>query len=124
MYRDGSVQALDPDWRTDTRPVLVVRDELRFEVQVVPRLLDLSGALKFVLLELEYQDETTGRQERHTVVLRTKDEQPRWSFRLADPERRTYRYRVTPFTNQGERQPAWEWRITADEILVLRPAQL
>ena len=106
MYRDGSVQGLDSDWRTDTRPVLVVRDELRFEVQVVPRLLDLGGVLKFVLLELEYQDETTGRQERHTVVLRTKDEQPRWSFRLADPERHTYRYRVTPFTSQGERQPA------------------
>lgn len=122
VCQDGSVDTLDQDWRTDSRPVLVVRDELRFEVQVVPRLLDLGQSLKFVLLELEFQDEAAGHQERNTFVVRTKDEQPRWSFRLGDPEKHMYRYRITPFTSQGERQPAGEWRMTADEVLVLRPA--
>jgi hypothetical protein len=122
-YQDGSIRRLDPDWRTDTSPVLIVRDELRFEVQVVPRLLDLGGSLRFALLDLEYQDEIAGRQEHETFVLRTKEDQPQWAFQLGDPERRTYRYRVTLFTSQGERQPAWEWRLAADEILVLRPPQ-
>jgi hypothetical protein len=123
VYQDGSIRRLDPDWRTDTSPVLIVRDELRFEVQVVPRLLDLGGSLRFALLDLEYQDEIAGRQEHETFVLRTKEDQPQWAFQLGDPERRTYRYRVTLFTSQGERQPAWEWRLAADEILVLRPPQ-
>ena len=56
-------------------------------------------------------------------MLRTKEDQPHWTIQLGDPERRTYRYRVTPFTSQGERQPAWEWRLAADEILVLRAPQ-
>ena len=71
VYQDGSIRRLDPDWRIDTSPVLIVRDELRFEVEVVPRLLDLGGSLRFALLDLEYQDEIAGRQEHETFVLRT-----------------------------------------------------
>jgi hypothetical protein len=109
----------------------VVRDPLRVDVAVVPRLLDLGGAVSLALLELEPGDgaappETTaasvpaGSAGRRTLVLRDPAERPRWSFRAAEPGRTEYRYRLTLVPRAGERVVT-PWTPGRDELLVLRP---
>ncbi len=122
VYRDGSVRILDTEWVTETRPLLVVRDEFRFEVRLVPRLLDLGGTLKMVLVELEPQARVDSLQDRKTLVVRTKEERPRWSFRLKTPAEHGYRYRLSEVTGQGERRPPSDWRAAEGELLVLQPS--
>lgn len=122
VYRDGSVRVLEADWIPETRPVLVVRDEFRFEVRLIPRLLDLGGTLKMVIVELEPQETIDSIQDRKTLILKTKDEQPRWSFRLKTPDQHGYRYRLSEITGQGERRPSSDWRRAESELLVLRPS--
>ncbi len=112
----GGVRALD--WQEDDRPVLVVRDVLRFEVAVVPRLLDLGGALAMALLALEHRDEAAGLHETTTLVLRDREAEARWAFRLAAPDRHTYRYQLTLIPKQGPRTVT-PWQEAEAGVLVL-----
>jgi len=118
---DGGRRILNPEWAAEDRNILIVSDALRYEVRVVPRLLDLGGALKLALLELEYADADGGNAQRGVLALRLRDEEPGWKIRLARPEYHRYRYRLSVVTSQGERKPPSEWSEAEDEILVLRP---
>ena len=51
----GRVHVADSDWTQGPGPLLAVADELRFDLSVVPRLLDLGGTLRMVILELQSQ---------------------------------------------------------------------
>jgi hypothetical protein len=122
VYRDGSVRTLDSEWVIETRPVLVVRDEFHFAVRLIPRLLDLGGSLKMVLVELEPRDPIDSLQNRKTLVVRTREERPRWSFRLKTPSQHGYRYRLSEVSAQGEKRPPSDWREAEGELLVLQPS--
>lgn len=114
-------------WQRSDRRLFVVRDPLRVEVEVVPRLLDLGGAFSLGLLELEpgHGAAAAGTTPatpaaRRTLVLRDPAERPRWSFRAAEPGRTDYRYRLTLVPRAGERVVT-PWTPGRDELLVLRP---
>jgi hypothetical protein len=111
-------------WQRSDRRLFVVRDPLRVDVEVVPRLLDLGGAVSLALLELEPGDGAAPPEPaaagRRTLVLRDPAERPRWSFRAAEPGRTEYRYRLTLVPRAGERVVT-PWTPGRDELLVLRP---
>jgi hypothetical protein len=115
---DGIRRALE--WTEEDGPVLVVRDELRFEVRVIPRLLDLGGTYLLALLTLEYVDAAEGVREATTLVLRDRTSEPRWSLRLGAPDRRRYTHELTLVAADGARTtlPRAE---SESEILVLIP---
>ena len=108
------------EWTEEDGPVLVVRDELRFEVRVIPRLLDLGGTYLLALLRLEYVDEAEGVREATTLVLRDRTSEPRWLLRLGAPGRRRYTHELTLVAADGARTtlPRAE---SESEILVLIP---
>jgi hypothetical protein len=116
MFADGRNRVLDPDWVAETRPVLVVENPLSFHVQIVPRLLDLGASLRIVIVELESEATFV---ERRTLIVRTKTDQLQWTFGLDSADQHKYRYRLTPVTAQGDRQPPSDWRESDSEILVL-----
>jgi hypothetical protein len=111
-------------WQRSDRRLFVVRDPLRVDVEVVPRLLDLGGAFTLALLELAPGDGAAPPEPaaagRRTLVLRDPAERPRWSFRAAEPGRTEYRYRLTLVPRAGERVVT-PWTPGRDELLVLRP---
>jgi hypothetical protein len=97
----------------------VVRDLLRFDLLVIPRHLDLGGSLSLALLALEFEDAAAALAEQTTLVLKDRGEEPRWSFRLAAPDRHRYRYQLTLVA--GSTRTATPWQEAEDAILVLRP---
>jgi hypothetical protein len=100
--------------------VLVVADGSRFQVRVIPKFLDLGGSLKLAIAELESQAVSPEVQERKTIVLKSKTDQPTFSFGMQNGNRHAYRYRLTAIASQGERQPPTEWQESDSEILVLQ----
>ena len=121
VYRDGVTRNIDADWTPESRPVLVVRDEFRFEVRLLCRLLDLGGTLKMVVVELGPEEPFGGVQDHKTILVRNKNDTPVWSFRLNTVGHHGYRYRLSEVTMQGERRAPSEWQHSEDELLVLRP---
>jgi hypothetical protein len=120
IYKDGHVRVADADWVAETRPVLVVADGSRFQVQLIPKFLDLGGSLKLAIAELESQAASSDTQERKTIVLKSKTDQATFSFGMQNGNRHAYRYRLTAIASQGERQPPTEWQESDSEILVLQ----
>ncbi|MET0694114.1 MAG: hypothetical protein ABWY56_09285, partial [Propionibacteriaceae bacterium] len=125
-YTDGRRDELD--WVDRDNPVLVVGDLLRFEVLIEPRLLDLGGAYKLGLLELEPIPgvggggaEGTAQQpsRMETLVVRDRATHLRWSFRMPAPSCSDYRYRLTLLAQSGDRT-VQDWRSARASILVLR----
>jgi hypothetical protein len=118
VQQDGTVRVLD--WTDETAPVLVVRDVLRFDVQIVPRLLDLGGAWTLAVLDFDYEDDAASIHEQDSVVLHDKSAEALWSFRVASPDRRKYRYRLNLVGKDGAKQIS-PWQETDSEVLVLQP---
>lgn len=118
VYQDGTTRALD--WTDETTPVLVVSDLLRFNVQIVPRLLDLGGRWTLVLLDLEYANDSASVHNADSLVLRDRNAEPQWSFRMASPDRHRYRYRLMFVAKDGTRLTN-PWQEAEDEVLVLHP---
>lgn len=121
VYRDGATRVLDTDWVQENRPVLVVRDEFRFQVRLLARLLDLGGKLKMVVVELAPEDPFGGVQDHKTILLHKKDDSPVWSFRLNTADKHGYRYRLREVPMNGEKRTPSEWQHAESELLVLRP---
>ena len=119
VYRDGTVRELP--WTDEDRPVLVARDQLRADVRIVSRLLDLGSAWQSALLTLEYRDDGEGIHEQTTLVLKDREAELAWSIRIGAPDRRRYRYQLTLIPAHGPRQTI-PWQESQDAILVLRPA--
>jgi hypothetical protein len=115
---DGAVRVLP--WIDQDAPVLVVRDPLCFEVRPVARLLDLGGSLSLALLALEPLDSDGA--DRTTLILRHRDEETSWSFRLASPDRHRYRWQLTLIPKQGARTTT-PWQEAEAGVLVLRPSE-
>lgn len=120
VYQDGRVQ--QEEWRDEDRAVLVVRDSLRFEVLVEPRLLDLGGGLSMAILVLEHRDPAVPFVDQHTFTLTDRAAPARWGFRLAAVDRHTYRYQLTLVPAAGPRRTL-DWQEGEEEILVLRAPQ-
>jgi hypothetical protein len=118
VYRDGTRE--ESAWGSDDRPVHVVRDALRFQVSVVPRLLDLGGSIALALLELAFDDDEADVHAHQTLAIRDRNEKPQWNLRLGAPDRHTYRYRSTLVAKDGSRATS-DWREAEDSILVLQP---
>lgn len=119
VYRDGI--ARETDWFEEERPVLVVRDALRFEVRVVARRLDLGGALRMAILTLDASDPENGIRETRVFTLVDRLAATTWSFRIAAPERHRYRYQLTLVPAAGPRQTT-AWADADAELLVLQPS--
>jgi hypothetical protein len=119
VYQDGIVRELP--WTDEDRPVLVVRDQLRADVRIVSRLLDLGGAWQSALLSLEYGDEGDGLHQQTALVLKDREAELGWSIRLGTPDHRRYRYQLTLIPAHGPRKTL-PWQESEDPILVLRPA--
>ncbi|HKF21303.1 MAG TPA: hypothetical protein VKE93_07015 [Candidatus Angelobacter sp.] len=119
VYQDGTVRALDTEWAQETRPVLVIRDDFSFEVHLVCRLLDLGGSLKMAIVELEPEEPVNGLPSKKTIVVRNKNEEPRWSFRLQNKDEHRYRYRLSEITATGEHRPSSAWQHAESDLLVL-----
>jgi hypothetical protein len=122
VYKDGTVRIVDSEWVRETRPVLVIRDDFSFEVHVVCRLLDLGGSLKMAVVELEPEDPVNGLPSKKTIVVRHKNEEPRWSFRLQNKDQHRYRYRLSEITATGEHRPSSGWQHSESDLLVLTAA--
>jgi len=121
IYEDGSVRAADPEWVPSTRPILIISDELRFDVSVVTRLLDLGASLKSVIVELE-TDASQGPVQKKTFLVQNKTDQYLWTFRINKLDQHRYRYRITAISSGGQRKAASEWRDADSGILVLTPS--
>jgi hypothetical protein len=120
VYQDGTVRKVDSDWIPESRTLLVIADDLRFDVHIIARLLDIGGTLKAVIVELESVIAPENMQ-RKTLLLQNKSEQQRWTFRIINPGQHGYRYRVTAVGIDGQRQKPSEWRDADSELLVLTP---
>lgn len=118
VRQDGGVQVLD--WTDETAPVLVVRDVFRFDVQIVPRFLDLGGAWALAVLDVDFEDDATSIREQDSIILHDRSTEAHWSFRLASPDRHAYRYRLNLVGKDGAKQIG-PWRETDSEVLVLQP---
>ena len=118
IYRDGSTAVL-PDTDED-RPVFVVRDALRFDVQVVSRLLDVGGTLSLAIVTLEALDSAGTPSQRKSVTFTQRDEAARWSFRIPAPDQHRYRYQLTLIPKVGPRSTS-DWHTGTEEVLVLVP---
>ena len=113
--RDGARRTTG--WMTSDAPVLVVRDDLRYEVRVVARRLPLGDTFALGLVTLE---PLQGGSDRATLSLRSAAEEGRWSFRLSSPHDHRYRYQLTLIRRSGERITV-PWQEAEEEILVLPP---
>lgn len=118
IYRDGTVAVLPAT--DEDRPVFIVRDVLRFDVHVLPRLLDLGGTLGLAILTLEALDGAGIPSQRKNVTLSRRDEDVRWSFRIPAPDQHRYRYQLTLIPKVGPRSTS-DWQTSTDEVLVLTP---
>ena len=118
VQQDGGVRVLD--WTDETAPVLVVRDVFRFDVQIVPRFLDLGGAWTLAILDFDYEDDAASIREQDSIVLHDKSEEAHWSFRVASPDHHKYRYRLNLVGKDGAKQIN-PWQETDSEVLVLQP---
>jgi hypothetical protein len=117
IYEDGTLRT-DSDWVPDTRPILIIADELRFDVSVVARLLDLGGSLKSVIVELE-TEASQGLVQKKSFLIQNKTDPYLWTFRINKPDQHRYRYRTTAISTGGQRKPASDWRDADNGILVL-----
>jgi hypothetical protein len=109
------------DWTDESSPLLVIRDQSRFTVQVVARLLDLGGAWSAATVALEHVDPSAGLDERDTLVLRDRAVDGIWSFRLGSSGQHGYRYQLTLVPKPGGERRLLPWLEAEDEVLVLRP---
>jgi hypothetical protein len=109
------------DWTGEDSTFLIVRDQTRFRVQVVPRLLDLGGAWSAAAVEFEHEDASANLDERDTVVLRDRTADGAWSFELGASGQHGYRYQLTLVPKAGGKRQVLPWQQAEDEVLVLRP---
>ena len=117
VYATGQRRSLD--WTDLDRPVFIVSDALRVDVQIVPRLLDFASRFNFAVIALAYEYAAANIHEQGSIVIRDGAE-VRWSFHTASPARPTFQYELTLFPKQGPRivLPRQE---SSDQVLVLRP---
>lgn len=104
-------------WRPEDHSVQVVRDDLHLEVSLVGRLLDLGGAVRKAVIELQGSDPGAATS---TVVLTQSIDQPTCSLRLLDPTDHSYRYRLTLSPVAGP-PITTDWLRGTSTVLVLRP---
>jgi hypothetical protein len=109
------------DWTDEDSTFLVVRDQSRFHVQVVPRLLDLGGAWSAAAVAFEHADAAANLDERDTLVLRDRSTDGAWSFQIGSSGQHDYRYQLTLVPKAGGKRQVLPWQQAADEVLVLRP---
>lgn len=109
------------DWADEDSSFLVVRDQSRFRVQVVPRLLDLGGAWAAAAIDFEHLDAAANLDERDTLVLRDPTTDGAWSFQIGSSGQHGYRYQLTLVPKAGGKRQVLPWKQAEDEVLVLRP---
>ena len=113
--RDGRVT--ETEWRSEDRPVLVVRDRTAFVVRILPRLLPLGAEYPLALLALQPVD---GPDAATPTMLTVRDgSELSWTFRVADQEHHRYRHQVTLVSRTGVRQ-AGTWQDGDAALLVPR----
>jgi hypothetical protein len=112
-------QVEEDDWvSTDVAVVIVGRvaaNVLVVDVTPVGPELPEAGVL-LIEVELSYIDPEHQVRNIHTAVIRALADSYRWQVALADPQRRTYRYRVTTHRISG--QPVvGSWTTSSDRLL-------
>ena len=117
VYASGQRRVLD--WADTDRPVLVVGDTLRVDVQIVPRLLDFASRFNLALLALAYDDAAADIHEQASIMMRDGAEVG-WTFHTASHVRPAFHYELTLFPKSGPRivLPRQE---SSEQVLVLQP---
>jgi len=107
------------DWVDQDAPVLVAGDQLRFDVLVQPRLLDLGGRYRLALLELAPGMAIPTRPAA-TLVLRDRDTVQHWSFRMSAAGESTFWHRLALIPSTGQRTVG-DWIQQRTAIVVPTP---
>jgi hypothetical protein len=116
---DGTSRVID--WSPQDSPLLVVSDRTTtFQVQVVPKLLDLGGAWSAAVVSLEHVDTAEAIDDRDTLVLRDRSSDGTWSFRVGASGAHGYRYQLTLVPTGGAARRALPWQDASDAVLVLQ----
>ena len=113
---DGSAPRVG-SWSPDDKPVRVVRDDLRMDVDVLGELLGLGSVIRRAVVQV--QGPVPGSQVQ-TVVLGADAVQGSCTVALVDAADTTYQYRllVSPLTGTDTVGP---WLTSSSTVLVLRP---
>jgi hypothetical protein len=119
IYNDGVVR--EDEWRSTDKTILTVGDPFGFRVRILPRLLNL-GATKYLFgtVSLRFDDAQEGIHAEKTLEIADFNTPLTWRFRLASPDRHTYRYSMRLFTADGTPVDVPEAQ-TDTEVLVLQP---
>jgi hypothetical protein len=117
--KNGNVVPLDSSWVRSEARVLPVSAGTRHKVDIVPRLLDLGGALRLALLDMDHPGDGAFRASK-TIAIPSRESKLSWIFRSAGADEGRYRYRLTLIRSDGSRMPASEWRETDETVLVLQ----
>ena len=104
-------------WQDESSPVLIARDNLRFDVTVIGRLLGVGTQTSRAVVEIQGPDSTIPPA---TVVLDSQAAQPVCTLRLSDPSLHTYSYRLTVVPVGGAAKTSG-WATESSSILVLHP---
>jgi hypothetical protein len=117
FYADGVTR--EERWQASDQPVLAVGDPYGFRVQITPYLIK-KPPYAFGTIHLTFDDAQTSVRAEKTMEITDFETPLFWRFRLGNPERHTYRYQLTLFTENGEEvalPEAQDFR----EVLVLKP---
>ena len=104
-------------WQDETSPVVIARNNLRFDVTVIGRLLQLGTQVSRAVVEIEGPDATIPAA---TVALDSSSPQQACTLRLTDPNVHTYSYRLTVVPVGGTPKSSG-WATESSSILVLHP---
>ncbi|MEM7481958.1 MAG: hypothetical protein AAF481_12355 [Acidobacteriota bacterium] len=118
-WSSGAVE--EDDWTTSDASLVVVGRVAsdRLVVDVVPVGPELTAAgILLIEVELAYVDVPNRVRELDQAVFRARADRHRWQIALADPQLRTYEYRVIVHRTSGDRETG-PWTTTGDQILTI-----
>jgi hypothetical protein len=116
-WENGEVD--EEDWvQTDVPVVAVGRAGAnKLVVDLMPIGLELPTAgIILIEVELSYIDPEHQVRDIQTLLIHALAEHPRWEVAIADPNRRTYEYRITVHRTSGETSVG-PWTTSSDRIL-------
>jgi hypothetical protein len=121
FYSDGVTR--EDDWQKTDHTVLPCGDPYGFRVKILPNLLkNPPGLYQFGFIHLGF-DDSQATPKIHTerdFEIMDFTESIIWRFRLGDPNRHEYKYRLTLFKSDGQKVELPEAK-ESKEVLVLEP---
>jgi hypothetical protein len=118
FYSDGVTR--EDSWQRSDKTVLPVGDPFGMRVQILPYLLKTAAAYQFGTIHLSFSDPQAGIVAEKDLEIMDFSKPLYWRFRLGAPDRHTYSYQLTLFTNDGKEVKLPD-KDESREVLVLTP---